>query len=290
MASNRSFYRDVFVWDLSHDNEDRVPLGGLTATPGMTNTDFHQMLEILLITSGDCIVQDGSGTEVPRDDKPLPPGDYFIVADKVEVNNEAVYTRACSISGGERVKSFREQVQARDGGCVVSKERNPTSAIGLWRGFEAAHIFPLAFESQWVQLNYGRWITIDPPQGGKINSVQNGILLRTDLHQLFDDYEFSINPDNGYKIIFFFPGREHLAGQRLDSRLLNDPRRPPDALFRWHFRQAVLTNMRGIGEPLHEHDFPPGSDIMGQIQAGPKAAERMEFELFDRLAHHVEIV
>jgi hypothetical protein len=48
--------------------------------------------------------------------------------------------------------------------------------------------------------------------------------------------------------------------------------------------------LRGIGEPTHELDFPPGSDIMGEIQAGPKAAERMEFELFDRLAHHMEIV
>lgn len=48
--------------------------------------------------------------------------------------------------------------------------------------------------------------------------------------------------------------------------------------------------MRGAGEPVHEQDFPPGSDIMGAIRAGPKAAERMEFELFDRLAHYTEIV
>ena len=42
--------------------------------------------------------------------------------------------------------------------------------------------------------------------------------------------------------------------------------------------------MRGAGEPRFEHDFPPGSDIMGEILEGPKAAERMEFELFRRLA------
>ncbi len=47
--------------------------------------------------------------------------------------------------------------------------------------------------------------------------------------------------------------------------------------------------MRGAGESHFEHDFPPGSDIMGDIQEGPKAAERMEFELFDRLAYHMEI-
>ncbi len=47
--------------------------------------------------------------------------------------------------------------------------------------------------------------------------------------------------------------------------------------------------MRGAGEPAFESDFPPYSDMMGDILAGPKAAERMEFELFDRLAHHMEI-
>ena len=47
--------------------------------------------------------------------------------------------------------------------------------------------------------------------------------------------------------------------------------------------------MKGAGEPVFEHDFPPGSDIVGQILSGPKAAERMEFELFGRLAAQREI-
>jgi len=40
--------------------------------------------------------------------------------------------------------------------------------------------------------------------------------------------------------------------------------------------------MKGAGEPFFETDFPSGSDIMGQIMSGPKAEERMEFELFGR--------
>jgi hypothetical protein len=83
---------------------------------------------------------------------------------------------------------------------------------------------------------------------------------------------------------------EDIAGRHLDRRFLDDPQRPPDELFRWHFRQAVLTNMRGAGEPLFEHDFPPGSDIMGSILEGPKAAERMEFELFNRLAAEFDLL
>lgn len=54
--------------------------------------------------------------------------------------------------------------------------------------------------------------------------------------------------------------------------------------LRWHFRQAVRTNMRCTGEPVLEHDFPSGSDSMGEILRGPKAAERMEFGLDSRLA------
>jgi len=46
----------------------------------------------------------------------------------------------------------------------------------------------------------------------------------------------------------------------------------------------VLANMREQAEPLFEYDFPPGSDMIGEIMDGPKAGDRMEFELFARLA------
>ena len=42
--------------------------------------------------------------------------------------------------------------------------------------------------------------------------------------------------------------------------------------------------MKEVGEPIFEHYFPPGSDIVGSIIEGPKAAKRMEFELFSRFA------
>ena len=92
-----------------------------------------------------------------------------------------------------------------------------------------------------------------------------------------------IAQDN-YKIVCFGPDGEGIAGNHLDQQFLQDPHRPVDQLLRWHFRQAVFANMRGAGEPIFEVDFPPGSDMMGEIMSGPKAAERMEFELFSRLA------
>jgi hypothetical protein len=47
--------------------------------------------------------------------------------------------------------------------------------------------------------------------------------------------------------------------------------------------------MKGAGEPIFEDDFPPVSDMMDQILRAPKAAERMEFELFNRLAAQIEL-
>ena len=47
--------------------------------------------------------------------------------------------------------------------------------------------------------------------------------------------------------------------------------------------------MRGAGEPIFEHDFPPGSDMVGEILRGPKAGKRMEFELFSRLGAQMEL-
>jgi len=65
--------------------------------------------------------------------------------------------------------------------------------------------------------------------------------------------------------------------------LLQEPTRPVDPLLRWHFCQAVFANMRGAGEPIFECDFPPGSDMIGEIMSG-LVAERMGFELFSRMA------
>lgn len=48
----------------------------------------------------------------------------------------------------------------------------------------------------------------------------------------------------------------------------------PDQLFRWHFKQPVLENMKGAGELVIEYDLPPGTDMMrkaigaGNVWAG----------------------
>ena len=103
--------------------------------------------------------------------------------------------RTISVASGTRVAEFRKAVRQRDQRCVITGRPALDAEYDIWRGFEAAHIFPLAYEGHWNQHNYGRWITIEPDTGGSINSVQNGLLLDTAIHDLFDGYDISVNPD-----------------------------------------------------------------------------------------------
>ncbi|KAF8529336.1 hypothetical protein BDD12DRAFT_870389, partial [Trichophaea hybrida] len=221
---------------------------------GVTNSNFHSM----------------------KDDYPLQPGNYYIVTNgSITVNNEPWLVL------------FRDAVRERDRRCVITGKPALRADHGIWRGFEAAHIFPLAYERHWNKENYGHWITIPPAteSTATINSVQNGMLLDSSIHALSMAMIYrSIQMYDNYKIVCFGPDGKGIAGKHLDQQLLQDPHRPVDQLLRWHFRQAVLANMRRAGEPVFEIDFPPGSDMIGEIMGGPSAAERMEFELFSRLA------
>jgi len=278
---NRSLGRDVHIYNAK---DPAATLGGLILTNGITNNNFYSMVEILVLFASSFELRDGDDTKIKKNDDPLRPGKYYIHApDPFSINDEAWLVRTISNASGTRVQSFRDAVRERDGRCVISGNVAVMAQFDVWDGFQAAHVFPIAYEGHWKDHGYDRWITIQPDNGGAINSVQNGMLLRNDIHHLFDTYNLSINPDDNYKIVFFALDAYGLAGKHLDQTFINDPQRPVDQLLRWHFRQAVLANMRGAGEPRFEHDFPPGSDIVGDILNGPKPAERMEFELFSRL-------
>lgn len=119
----------------------------------------------------------------------------------ISINNESWIFRAFSHSTGTRTQAFRDAIRLRDRRCIISGQQVLNADIGFWTGFEAAHVFPLAHEDHWINHNYDRWITKPPAKGGSINSIQNGLLLRSDIHQLFDSYTVSINPDV-YKSLF----------------------------------------------------------------------------------------
>jgi len=210
MAANRSAGRDVHIYDAKHPD---TVLGGLILTNGVTNTNFYSMVQVFLLFNSEYVLRYEDGTEVPRDEHALRPGKYYVVtigrylliskysgadaefiAGTITANNEPWLVRTTSVASGTRVAEFRDVVRQRDRGCVITGEE-AEAQYDMWLGFEAARIFPLAYEDHWVRHDYGRWISIPPRSGGSINSVQNGLLLRADIHTLFDNYVLSINPD-----------------------------------------------------------------------------------------------
>ncbi|KAK9482389.1 hypothetical protein V1527DRAFT_415322, partial [Lipomyces starkeyi] len=85
------------------------------------------------------------------------------------------------------------------------------------------------------------------------------------------------SPSNDvYKIVTFTDDDLNLGGRRLDPvcRDPNSEHSARDELLRWHFRQAVLANMRGDGEPIFEFDFLPGSNMVGEIMCGPEPRKK----------------
>ncbi|KAI5845044.1 hypothetical protein DFP73DRAFT_594185 [Morchella snyderi] len=112
--------------------------------------------------------------------------------------------------------AFRNAVRERGRRCVITGEEAIDAEYGTREGFESA-------------------------SGGSINSAQNGMLLRADIHALFDGYRVSINPDDNYKIVCFRRDRNGIAtGRHLDQQFLEDPRRVWSIAARSHFGGAAL--------------------------------------------------
>ncbi|KAG0637468.1 hypothetical protein HOY80DRAFT_972672 [Tuber brumale] len=289
MPPDRSALRNTRFYDATNPE---VALGGFRQNGSITEANFLSILEILIITEGKpvCVQARISGHVVTRNNKPLAGEDYDIHCDgPIHVSDEPWIQRLSSPSAPGTGTRFCDDIRARDKKCVISGFANSALQIhlGLWGGFEAAHIFPLEHESHWIKSEYGRWITDveDVPRSSKILSAQNAFLVEAAIRQLFDQYLITINPDDGYKVVAFDPDIRGLDGRILDPACRNpaDPHRVSDQLLRWHFRQSVLANMRGLGEPIFEHDFPPGTDMVGEILAGPKGKERFELEMASRL-------
>jgi len=178
-SADRSAWRNTFIYT---SNDRDTVLGGLWATPGITNRNLYAMLEIFCLFRDTFELHDKDGQLVEKDEAQLQPGNYYIVTQgTIILTNEVPLLRTISLQSGTRVAAFRDEVRARDGRCILSGHR---PAPGRWIGLEAAHIFPLAYEGYWNDRNYDRWITIPPANDshGLINSVQNGILLKSDMH------------------------------------------------------------------------------------------------------------
>ncbi|KAF4625541.1 hypothetical protein G7Y89_g12625 [Cudoniella acicularis] len=264
MPINRAAWRNVQFYDASTG----TALGGFYQKGSLTEATLIWILgSVVLILDDQWTVKHReSGRTITPSSNLIVPGDYDIYnAEPIQLSNEAWFTRLISHAASGQEDAFRDGIRARDGKCVISGEVNEGVEWGVWAGFQAAHAFPLEHESLWIQYNYGRWITNmgDVVGSSKINSIQNGLLMSENLHTRFDQYLFSVNPDDGYKIITFMPNNWGIDGRILDP-ICRDPGNPDR-------------------EPVFETDFPSGTDMMATLRAEPYSKERFEMEIASRL-------
>ncbi|KAK9365074.1 hypothetical protein V1509DRAFT_643036 [Lipomyces kononenkoae] len=290
MAANRSLGRDIAIY-LATDTT--VSIGGGFTNPTFTKTTFLDALDVLITHDLPLRVykiNDGR-VQIQRTQDPLLPGAYEVESDgQISVTDAPYYIRTSSatssLSPSGRTRSFPAAVRDRDRRCVITGVPMSQRELLLqrWTIYDAAHIFPVALESIFHNYNFGELVVLDE-RDGSVNSPQNGLLLRKDVHSLFDQYEISINPNDDYRIVCFLDDIFDLAGRQLDPvcREIGHPHHVNDNILFWHFQQAVLANMRGPGEPIFDEDIPPGFDTMDAILSGPAPGERMEFELSSRL-------
>lgn len=72
---DRSAGRTVFIYRATGDNEQ---LGGLVNTRGITNKNFYDMLEIILVFRSPYTLTLAGSHIVPEDGAPLKCGNYYV--------------------------------------------------------------------------------------------------------------------------------------------------------------------------------------------------------------------
>ncbi|KAM5474565.1 hypothetical protein MauCBS54593_002141 [Microsporum audouinii] len=272
------------VW-VEFSSAPGITQGGMFAADTMTNRQFLNCLHVAFTANGGFLTyKAGSATPIEVNDQILEHGVYrlspVVQGEAVTQSNKRYYIRTLSLSDTSRDNAFMRDVRRRDGRCVITHRINVEAPIN-WTTYEAAHIFPLSLSSLFTQI--GLRNTIEDDRG--VNSPKNGILLKSDIHQLWDTYSIAVNPSDNYRVQSFRPISVDYHNMELHPvcRDPNDPNHVLDVLLQWHYEQAILANMWGAGEVIFEHDFPPGTDMLGEIRQAPMAAERMEAELFGRL-------
>jgi len=152
----------------------------------------------------------------------------------------------------------RIDVRMRDRCCLVSGQAAVKRARGgNFVGLEVAHIFPLK------GVNNPVWLTNMPQSArSQVSSLKiadtpkNAILLRADIHCLFDDYQWAVWIEQGKpsRVVRFEKSGAVVVDQYenvdLTQRHLGTTSIPSTTLLIEHFRVGLLLHVRGFGRRL----------------------------------------
>jgi hypothetical protein len=81
---NRSSGRDVHLYSIENRN---TIIGGLRLTSGITNANFHEMVEIVIFFNGPYILRSEDDSAIQRDDSPLEAGNYYVDSPGTSLSN-----------------------------------------------------------------------------------------------------------------------------------------------------------------------------------------------------------
>ncbi|KAJ3840267.1 hypothetical protein F5878DRAFT_613609 [Lentinula raphanica] len=162
-------------------------------------------------------------------------------------------TRASVTATNQSARStnVRTAVRSRDGGCRISgfpclnRRRGPN-----YKGFQVAHIFPLAYVNKDVAWKVSNRQAADV--------VTNAILLRSDIHDQFDDYQISCRSDNqlvrfernGAPNVVLSPNPLAPTYITRPASVASTTRDFDSDLMQHHYRTAVLWHVAGYGRRL----------------------------------------
>ncbi|EIW63014.1 uncharacterized protein TRAVEDRAFT_56202 [Trametes versicolor FP-101664 SS1] len=274
-------------------DHDGVVLAGFYQYGSVSWKTFYSWLDLLFDTTDPWIIVGGDRSTadqqyLPTDAVALP-GKYVLLApDHSPLRVNLVSTRAHrrqDVSGRIRKGELNLQ-HARD----RDRKRLSMGTEMSWSRLQAAHI---CSSSRSYQHAHTPSPCASPPAAlhrpgiHKSASLQNMLLLREDLHNAWADYEFGVDPDNGYSITPFVSGHGDLAGLVLQVDDIADPTtRPLDAPLRDHFLQGLLKHVKGCGE--RHWDFRTGAlDLSDRnVWGTDEGKERLELELDNRLFDH----
>ncbi|KAA8895631.1 hypothetical protein FN846DRAFT_762528, partial [Sphaerosporella brunnea] len=172
-----------------------------------------------------------------------------------------------------RTAAFRIAVEKRDLACILTGSNNHPPFVDKRKemlcgpAIEAAHIIPLGRPDLWktqivadIRMSR-RKLRIEC---GKIdqNALENGVMLRADLHCMFDRFFWGVHPKT-WRVVVFIPVPELVSfhGRRITRRV--SKQFPPEPVWLWHWQQCVLRCFRAGGElPETKYYDPPQGEAL----------------------------
>ncbi|KAJ7733837.1 hypothetical protein B0H14DRAFT_513104 [Mycena olivaceomarginata] len=267
--------RNIHVWATQYGpHGKRCLVGGCWNDGGITIQTFHEWVEEIISDDLNwALVFAGPNTQhmLPPafDAHAMPLGDYFMY--RVASNGlrpfrpkfRKLYINSRTVTRGgtgtntplnSRRHITRQTVRLRDLACRVTGIGVMQRLRGInFKGMQVAHIFPLGYMSKASKVLTDA--TVAALGTGDI--PENAMLMRSDVHDQFDDYQFGFWQTGTHGPFVFYrfersgaPSVAHGSATQMFPQLGVAPPSPTAELLENHFITGLLWHVRGFGRDM----------------------------------------